>query len=137
MTFWERLVIRRGKQACSLLINRCIDNSANCDVASETYDIHNYLAWKADNTGLTSAQVAAKDLMYKSFEGKNESGVENIADRVISDCHDDSTSMACTLLGHKVYNFNQEDESDFNEIDPELGTIFRNGSAKLVNDYWI
>lgn len=125
-----------GKQACSLLINRCIDNSANCDVAGETYDIHNYLAWKADNTGLTSAQVAAKDLMYNLLKEKMNLAVANIADRVISDCHDDSTSMACTLLGHKVYNFNAEDESDFNEMNAEFGTIFRNGNAQLVKDYW-
>lgn len=125
-----------GKQACSLLINRCIDNSANCDVANETYDIHNYLAWKADNTGLTSAQVAAKDLMYNLLKEKMNLAVENIADRVIDDCRADSTSMACTLLGHKVYNFNQEDEYEFDEMNAEFGTIFRNGNAQLVKDTW-
>jgi len=126
-----------GKQACGILINRCIDDSDNCDIASETYDIHEYLARQADNTALTEAQINSKDLMYNLLKAKMDLGVSNLYNRAMADCQADSASMACTLVGHKLYHFNQEDEADFAEMDSEYGTIFKNSNARLTNDYWI
>lgn len=120
-----------GKQACGILINRCIDNSANCEVTDKTYDIHNYLALAATDTSI------GKETMYNLLKTKMDLGISNIYDRVITDCQADSASMACTLIGHKVYQFNADDENDFIEMDPDYGTIFNNSKIQLTNDYWL
>ena len=120
-----------GKQACDILINRCIDNSANCEVADETYDIQNYLALAATDTS------TGKETMYNLLKSKMELGISNIGDRVVTACSADSTSMACKLLGHKIYHFTHDDQFDFTEMESEYGTVFKNSNAQLVNDYWM
>jgi len=64
-----------------------------------------------------------------------ELNISNIYTRIIADCQNNAASMACTLVGHKIYNFSAGDAQDYIEMDPEYGTIFKSGVAQMTNDY--
>lgn len=116
-----------GEAACKILINRCIDDSDDCDAAGHEYDIHKYLDLDADDTS------AGKTLMYNLLKDKLDLDISNISDSIITACSANPSGMGCTLLSHEVYDFNMEDEFDFTEEESETGTIFRNGTAYLIN----
>lgn len=107
-----------GKRACEILTNRCIDDPTKCSLADSTnttydeatetdYSIHKYLDMAADSTNY------GKVTLYSILKERVRQGIENIVNRVTTDCKGNSSSMACTLLSKKLYDFNDGEESQF------------------------
>ncbi len=96
-----------GEAACDIIINRCIENNANCEILDKPYSIKNYLSMKAEtkNTG--------KIVMYKKIKKYYEKDVDNIVNSVINTCLDDKNSMACEIFTSKIYEFNALDKPYF------------------------
>jgi len=96
-----------GENACDILINRCIENSSNCEILGKSYSIKNYLAMKSNvkNTG--------KTVMYKKLKTYYDKDVDNIVSSVIQTCINDKSSMACQIFTSKTYSFNNDEKPYF------------------------
>jgi prepilin-type N-terminal cleavage/methylation domain-containing protein len=124
-----------GKKACSILVNRCIDNASQCSLddntnttyeaaAPDDYSIHKYTDMDANSNNY------GKIIMYELLKKKVSFDINNIVNRAITDCGGKSTSMACTILNRKIYDFNDGQESQFTIEDGEID--FRNSLAELT-----
>ena len=107
-----------GEKACDILINRCIENSSNCEILGKSYIIKNYLAMKS------SAKNTGKSVMYKKLKNYYDKDVDNIVDSVIQTCMTDKNSMACQIFTSKTYEFNSAEKPYF--------VIIQNTSAEAV-----
>jgi len=106
-----------GEKACDILINRCIENSANCEIFGKSYSVKNYLAMKAD------AKNTGKTVMYKKLKNYYEKDVDNIVSNVIQTCMTDKSSMACQIFTSKTYEFNSSEKPYFVIIQNANGEI--------------
>jgi len=96
-----------GENACEILINRCIENSLNCEILGKSYSIKNYLSMKAD------AKNTGKTVMYKKLKNYYDKDVDNIVSSVIQTCITDKSSMACQIFTSKIYAFNNDEKPYF------------------------
>lgn len=121
-----------GTESCEYLINRCMNDSNNCDVTDKTYDIYKYLLMDADSTN------EGKIYIYQKLKQYLADGIEsNFISPITTACADttncvDGGCMACKLINSKTYDFNLWERDEFTEEDSGGVplTVFKGGAVE-------
>lgn len=132
-----------AKDACKILVDRCINNLGKCNVDGynyytdnteasvdtsneKPYDVNHYLTMLANRTDY------GKLIMFNLLQEKLLLGVGNIVDAVINACtftlsNGKTDNVAWQIIRHKAYNFDSGEAASFGNP----STVIFDGQAYL------
>lgn len=116
------------EKACNILLDRCVADSNDCNIADSDNDLYYYLTTTDSNAGKTYLADKGEEYYLQRMTTFNDD-IKDI-------CNSSINYMACDIATNQktmTYNFNSFSllRAEFDEIDSATGTNFHDGIVDL------